>query len=235
MSPSVSVWPTIFSLCKETLLLPYTQDVLLGVVEFYQRQWGWLLLLFYPAFLLSIVWWRSARAELVTLALAWGTCGGLFFAMRFADYDFVARYEAAVFLLQALALALAAAIPRGKYPQAAHPWRRGLGKLLIWTGLLVLPLADALTFLWQGLGEASLWWSIRWPGLTPWTTTMLTLGVLLRRQGLWFLWFLPLLWAAKARVVAYWLDMPRDFLLPLAALLTVAVGLSVPRQTARSD
>lgn len=216
-------------------MLPYTQEVLIGVVEFYQRQWWWLLLFFYPAFLLSVFWWRSARAELLTLALAWGVCGGVFFGARFADYDFVARYEAGVFLIQALALALTGGGPSGARPLVPSLWRKRMGDLLIWMGLLLLPLLDALSFLGAGAGEGSVLLSIRWPGLTPWATVMLTLGVLLHRRGLWFLWPLPLLWAVKAGVVAYWLAMPRDFLLPLAALLMLVVSVIARRQNARSD
>lgn len=211
-------------------MLPYSRDILFAVFQDYQSSWWGMIVLFYLGFLMGLGCLKQGPAWprafiLGWMALAWAATGVLFFCLAFASYDFVATYEAAAFGVQSLLLLVAAAqaLCLPAEPQKGAPgW---LVNLMLLVGLLGLPLWDWLVQFSAGQDWRSALAAARWFGTAPGPTVVVTFAVLLRLGTRWWAWIIPLLWSCKAALVAHWLSVTVDYVIPLSGILALTFAL----------
>ena len=161
----------------------------------------------------------AARWPLGLLAAAWLWVAWAFHWQRYAQINWAASWFAAGFGLQALLLAIMARRP------ATPPQRRWPGRTLIAWALLAQPLL--------ALASGRSWRGVELFGLAPDPTVLATLGLLLLRPGVWWLWPVPLLWCAISGATLWTLKAPEALLLPAAALLSLATSLGSRRPASR--
>lgn len=199
-------------------MLPYSLEVLFSAFGRHNEALWPLALVFYGLAPLLLAWVFSGHKPLLAsvvlgayLALAWLSVGVGFFWLRFAPFDSVAPYEAALFLVQAGLFGWAGFRGRLRLASSECRW---VGLLLVLMAMLLGPMVDA-----QG-GH-----SPRWFALAPGATVLASLGILLMVRAPWYLWPIPLAWTAKAGLVAWWLGLDQDLLLPVLGLAALAFAL----------
>lgn len=197
-------------------MLPYTAEVLDALLADYHaaiapaRLIGWLLsaALTLMALRGGHRLWRAAAA---LLAAGWLWVGLVFHYGSFSLLNFAAPAYALLYCLQALLLLLSGS--------AAGRLRGTPPRLLRGAGLLVAGLALAGQPL-LALALGTPWDALPMPGTAPTPTAMLTIGVLLlAARPPWYLFLLPVLWAAIAGASGWILGMPRELVLPVVAVL----------------
>jgi len=73
-------------------------------------------------------------------------------------------------------------------------------------------------------------------GLSPDPTVTATLGVLLAiPEGVWWLWVIPVAWSLFSGMTLRTLELPDAFVMPLVALLSVALAVARARQRGSAD
>ncbi|WP_136064037.1 DUF6064 family protein [Modicisalibacter radicis] len=199
-------------------MLPYSSEVLFALFGQVNRElWPVLVLLYALAAGCLVLVWRlpgrkaSARALSCGLALFWAWHAVAEFVF-FAPFDFAAPYYAGLFLLEALALLGAGVLGRPRYRPRGGVGGR-VAAVLIGHALIGYPLLDWLA------GEEPT--SLRVLGMAPGPTMLFTAGLLLLgdvRSAVWLL-IVPVLWGLYAGLLASWLGLMQDAVLPLASLL----------------
>jgi hypothetical protein len=167
---------------------------------------------------------RAQRGVAAVVAALWLAVGWFFHAQRYAEIHTAAWWFGALFAVQALLLALAAAA-------AALPCRpTWLGTVLMAGAVLAAPLLGLATG--RALAQAEVL------GLMPDPTVLFTLGLLAgpvapacqvgwRRALRWACWPIPLGWSLGSGLTLWNLQAPEAALLPLAALAAlVALGIA---------
>ncbi|SFH47364.1 DUF6064 family protein [Modicisalibacter xianhensis] len=204
-------------------MLPYSPEILFAIyAQFNQVVWPAQLgftLLALVLMLLVVKRPESATAARMVngfLALAWAWTGVGFHLVHFAPFNFAAPYYGALFLIQAALFAIAALKASPRY-RLARGLPGGAGVGLLGYGLFGYPLVDA------ALGQT--WQSLRYFPMAPGATLLVTLGGLLLATGrvTYLLFAVPVLWALIAGVLAWWLGLVQDAVLPAAGLISLAV------------
>jgi hypothetical protein len=159
---------------------------------------------------------------LASLAALWAWTGGVYHGLFFAEINPAARLFAALFVGQALLLAVTA---------FGHPIDftgrmsviRGAAWVMIHYALAIYPLLNA------GLGHS-------YPqaptfGLTPCPLVVFTFGILglSRDRTPWLLFAAPIIWSFIGGSAAFLLNVEPDWALPLTALAALAFNASKPR------
>ena len=160
----------------------------------------------------------AGRAIGVLLAAAWLFVAWSFLATRYAGINWASVYFAWAFVAQALLLLLSAGAP--KRLTIAAPGTTPVGKIgigLVAFALLAYPFVGALAG--RKWSEAELF------GIAPDPTVLLTLGALLTaRRMRWELLVIPVLWCVVTGATLWVLDDPAALIMPVAAVLTLALA-----------
>ena len=166
--------------------------------------------------------WRSTptagRVVAIVLAVMWGWVGIIYQGLFFAPINPVARLFALAFVVQALLFAW-------------HGWRQiGLeygprSRIRAVTGGAMIAYA---LFLYPMIGLAAGERLAAMPlfGVAPCPLLIFTFGLMLWAScARWWLWIVPLLWAAIGGSAAVLLSVPQDWALPIAALTALIIHL----------
>lgn len=205
-------------------MLPYSQEVWFAVFGQYNSSVWPAIVFFYGLF--ALAFWQNLSLPVerlggsflpLVLASAWVWTGIGFYALAFSSYDFLAPFEAALWIVQALITLGVLWIDGGFDCRRAKGFERWAGFLALGFGLLLSPLLDLVA----GVQTAQL----RWFGVAPGPTLVVSLGVFLLARARWYLWLLPLLWSIKAGLVAWWLGVFQDLLVPLISVILAGVGI----------
>ena len=168
---------------------------------------------------LALTKWKRASAVIFgALAVMWAGMAVGYMWTYFADINPAAKLFGAVFLAQAVLLAVMAARERGTAYGRARDVRFWTGIVLVAYAMLVYPLLG-MAF-GHGYPEAPMF------GLVPCPTAIFTFGMLLlaARPKRLLLW-LPLVWAAIGSFAALKFGIYEDVGLLFAAIVTALVML----------
>ncbi len=159
-----------------------------------------------------------ARAALAILAAAWLWVAWAFLLQRYDTINWVARYFAVGFALQALLLAGWAAMGRPRLESRLGGAGR-FGVAVVLFALVGQPLLGPL------MGRA--WAQAEVFGIAPDPTAVGTLGVLLVAKGrmAWALFAIPLAWCAITGATLATMESPDAFVTPLVAAVSLAVAM----------
>ncbi len=193
-------------------MLPYSVDVYFALIGRYYTTFWWVAVAaVFTLALAAVVAWRRPRGHgrLVggLLVFWWAWVGVMFFAIEFARLNFAAPLYALLFGLQALLL-LWSGVLRDRL---AGPMSGDFPGFVEWSGLGLVVAGGLLYPLADGWVRGS-WPEMRWPGMTPTSTTVVTLGLFLMLGGraARYLAIVPLLWAMVLGYTAWTLGMPRE-------------------------
>ena len=163
-----------------------------------------------------------ARRHVALTGLLWISVGVGYHGVFYRDLNWAAIGFAALFVLQGCAVLARGWVGRS-WPRtaASASWVSSarIGALAVVTALLLYPLLEAFTLPdWRATG---------WVGMTPDLTLLFVLGVCLLSRLLmpWYLWLLPLLWAAYRLWWTTLLALPVASLLALLCLLLSLLGI----------
>jgi len=160
---------------------------------------------------------RSGPVVAVLLAACWLWVGWAFHFRRYATINFAATWFAAAFAVEALLLVVLGAA-RGRLAFAANSWRHP-GIWLVAFALIVQPLVGLLA------GRSLL--QSEYFGVAPDPTATATLGVLLlARRPSPLLMVIPLLWCLVSGAFAWMMRTPDMLVMPIVALVTLAVAIA---------
>jgi len=160
---------------------------------------------------------RSGPVVALLLAACWLWVAWAFHLRRYATINFAATWFAAAFAVQAVLLIAIGAV-RGRLVLDANAWRRP-GLWLIAFAVLVQPVTGLLT------GRSLL--QSEYFGVAPDPTATATLGVLLLgRRPSPLLMVIPLLWCVVSGAFAWMMRTPDMLLMPMVALMTLAVAIA---------
>jgi len=160
---------------------------------------------------------RSGPAAALLLAACWLWVAWAFHLRRYATINFAATWFAAAFAAEALLLVVLGAA-RGRLVLDANAWRRP-GMWLIAFALLAQPVIGLLTGLSLLQSE--------YFGVAPDPTATATLGVLLlARRPSPLLMVIPLLWCLVSGAFAWMMRTPDMLVMPIVALVTLAVAIA---------
>ena len=167
--------------------------------------------------LAATLWRLPLRGRLVAAVLAalWAWNGVVYHWQYFATINFVAPVFAGFFVVQALLLAWACV--RGSLRPPPKP------ALAAWIGIALMLFAMAGYPLWGWL-NGDVWLEVPAFGVAPCPTAIFTFGALLAARAPWWLYVVPVLWAAVGGSAAWLLGVQQDLSLPAAALLTLIVA-----------
>ena len=167
---------------------------------------------------------KGGAAASVALAAMWAWTGVAYHGLHFARINPAAWLFGAMFVLQAIAFATAAA--RLRFGGSSRR-RRLLAAGLISYAIFLYPLVGLLA----GYSVPSL------PmfGVTPCPLVLFTLGVLLLGNGRWWLWVVPLAWSFVGGTAAFLLGVPQDWPLLLSGPVVVLVLLRDRVPVRRTD
>jgi len=205
-------------------LVPFTRDVFLGGLERYNEAIWPTQVAAYVLVLLTI-WFAlrpfpgSARLVAAILSAAWLWTGVAYYMLHQAQINWAAWALGSVFVLQGLVFAATGAV-RGRIDF------RFTGEASGWAGMLLIGVA-AIAYPLIGIGLGQGWPRMPLPGVAPGPTLVWTLGILLLAvpRVPWHLLFVPFLWSATGVAGALLLGLPQDFILPLAAFLTIVLAI----------
>jgi len=202
--------------------LPYTAEVYFAQIgQYVQATWParWLLpglLLIGIALAFGKVRWR-ARLVSAILASVWVWIGAIFHNLYFAELNFAAPVYAGLFVMEGVLLFESGVIHDQLDFDVRNSARIRPGLLLLLTGFLAYPLVDWLS----GLN----WQQLRWPGLAPTPTAIVTLGALsLAKRAPARLYLIPVAWLVLAAGSGWMLNVNRD---PVLAAVTIVVLVTV--------
>lgn len=210
-------WWAVWSSYQLSDLLMFSPAAYARLFERYNADvWPWQLPMLAAG--LALMWNPPARPApwpWLVLAAAWAWVALAFHWQRYAQINWAASWFAAAFALQALLLVLAA-------QRSTAPSSRA------WPGLTLLA--------WALFGHPLLalacgrsWRGIELFGIAADPTVLASLGLLLLRPGVWWLWPIPLLWCAISGATLWTLKAPEALVLPAAALLSLALRLRLGR------
>jgi Family of unknown function (DUF6064) len=162
---------------------------------------------------------RAGRAIALILALCWLWVAWAFHWQRYASINLAASYFAWAFVVQALLL-LWSGVVRGRLtPAAVGRLQQRAGLALILFAILIFPLIGPL------LGRS--WTQAEVFGMAPDPTALATLGVLLLAgsRPAWALFPVPVAWCLISGATLWAMDAPDFAVVPLAAILLVALAV----------
>lgn len=159
---------------------------------------------------------------LVSLATLWAWTGGVYHGLFFAEINPAARLFAALFVGQALLLAVTAF----RHPidfTGRMSVSRGAAWLMILYALAIYPLLNAA--LGHNYPNAPTF------GLTPCPLVIFTFGILAltREPAPWLLFAAPIVWSFIGGSAAFLLGVEPDWALPLSALAALALNARKPK------
>lgn len=204
-------------------LLLFSSRTYYRLFELYNVEWWPLHLLAFALGVAALALWRrggdrAGRVLAAILALCWLWVGWAFHWQRYASINPAASYFAWAFALEALLLLWKGAW-RGELAAASPSraqQRAGLGLFLF--ALVVFPLTGPL------LGRS--WTQAEAFGMAPDPTALATLGMLLlagvRRRG--WLFPIPVAWCLVSGATLWAMASPDFLIVPLGALLAVAIA-----------
>ncbi len=213
-------------------LVPFTRDVFLGGLERYNEAIWPAQIAAYLLVLLTL--WSALRpfpgsGRLIAgfLAAAWLWTGVAYYMLHQAQINWAAWGLGFVFVLQGLLFAVTGAI-RGRVDF------RFTGGAAGWAGLFLIGMA-AILYPLIGVGSGQGWPRMPLAGVAPGPTLVWTLGILLMAvpRVPWHLLFIPFLWSSAGVAGALLLDLRQDFVLPVAALLTIVLVIRKNGQVRR--
>ncbi len=205
--------------------MPFTEEQFFQVFSAYNSAvWPLPIAAYVLGFVaLGLLFWRTRSATLLIsaiLALMWLVNGAGYHWSFFAEINPAARLFGAVFLFQALLLALAPFLSRGFRIAPAKDARTVAGLSLVIYALVVYPLLGRL------VGHA--YPAVPVFGIAPCPTTIFTIGLLLLgtwRTARWLL-VIPALWGVVGGSAAVLLGVPQDYGLIVALLFIVGFALA---------
>jgi hypothetical protein len=155
---------------------------------------------------------RAGQGIAAILAIVWAWIAWGFHWQYYASINLAAGAFVLAFALQAiLMLAALRSAPRPAAPLQQHA---AIALLLF---ALAYPLLTAI------FGRP--WLQAEVFGLASDPTALATLAVLLHRRGKWWLYLIPLAWCFVSGATLWAMGRPDFFIVPLAALLAVALAL----------
>ena len=159
----------------------------------------------------------AGRAIGILLAICWVWVAWGYFASRYATINWAATSFAWAFAFQALLLVLSVIVGGRLSFTKATSLCTTAGLALFAFALFLQPLIGPLA--------GRNWTEIELFAIAPDPTVLATLGVLLAANRMrWKLLVIPLLWCLITGATLWAMAPPDAFLLPLAALLTVALA-----------
>jgi hypothetical protein len=209
-------------------------DFLMFSSRTYYRQFELLNAELWPAQIIAIalglaipaLWWRklhawreihAGRIAAIILAAAWLCVAWAYLLDHFDDINWVGKYLAAGFALQALLLVWAAVRNRLVLRGPGDRFGRA-GMALLGLALIGYPLIGIL------FGRP--WMQAEVFGIAPDPTVMATLGVVTAAvRPHWELLALPLIWCAYGGATLWTMESPDAALLPAAAILTIVLAV----------
>lgn len=206
--------------------MPFTQEEFFAVFAAYNAAlWPLPLLTYLLGFAaVGLTVWRSRRATatiLIAIALMWLINGVAYHWTFFAGINPIARGFGILFVLQALLLVGVSLVSPSFRITAQRDARTVLGLGLAAFAMIVYPVLGGLA------GHA--YPAVPVFGIAPCPTTIFTIGILL--MGTWrvakWLLVIPAVWAAVGGSAAVLLDVPQDFGLIVALLITVGFAIAV--------
>lgn len=168
---------------------------------------------------LALTKWKRASAVIFgALAVMWAGMAVGYMWLYFADINPAAKLFGALFLAQAVLLAIAAVRERGAAYGGRRDWRTWVGLGLIAYGMVVYPLL--------GLALGHTYPRAPMFGLVPCPTTIFTFGMLLlaARPKRLLLW-LPLVWSVIGFYAALKFGIREDIGLLIAGIVTATIML----------
>lgn len=154
---------------------------------------------------------HTGRLIAAGLALMWAWTGVAYHWIFFAAVNKAAWVFGALFILQAVLFAHAAATKRLEFDGQGPPISRRLGWFLVVYATLLYPLV--------GIAAGSVYPAMPMFGITPCPVTLFTFGLLLLNTAPLSRWLLviPVLWSLIGGSAAFLLHVPQDWLLLLSA------------------
>ena len=203
--------------------MPFTVGQFFDVFARYNTALGpWVVLAYAAGIAVVACVWRggevSSRWIAAMLALLWTFVGVVYHSVFFAPINPAAWLFALLFIAQGALLA-EAAVSEGDWTFERRGWPAALGVAAMAYALIVYPLLGLA--LGHGYPRSPLF------GVAPCPLTIFTLGVLMvARHAPRRLFVVPIAWSGIGGSAAWLLDVPEDFGLIAAGLLTVAVLLA---------
>jgi len=173
-------------------------------------------------FAILVLIWRapawSGRAVAATLVECWLFVAWAYLLERYDSINWIARYFAIGFALQAVLL-MWTGVVRDRLRFDLHDAVARIGLALIIYALAIHPLVPLFT------GRP--WTQAEIFGLAPDPTAIATLGVLLvAERPRWHLLALPLLWCALSGLTLWTMESPEAPVVPVVAALAAALAAS---------
>lgn len=168
------------------------------------------------ALLISRPAWAGSTIAFL-LGATWAFVAWSYFHVRYAPLNWAAVYFAYAFAAEALLLVLSGALGRLTFPT---PWRLAAkaGGGIVLFALVLQPLIGPV------FGRS--WSGVELFGIAPDPTALATLGVLVMADRVRFeLLAIPLLWCLTTGAVLWAMDAPDALLMPVAAVLALALAL----------
>lgn len=164
---------------------------------------------------------RRGRAIAGMLAACWLWVAAAFLFARYDAINWMARYAAAGFVLEAILLIVAGVVLNRLKPDTdstSGDFTNLAGTAIVVFALFIQPLFAPL------LGRS--WTQMEIFGLAPDPTVAASLGALLSlRRAPWFLLVIPLLWCAVAGATLWAMDAPDALIMPAVAILVIGLAL----------
>ena len=163
----------------------------------------------------------TSRLILFILAIMWAWNGIGYHLVFFSTINPAAKIFAAIFVVQAVLLAVSATATKDLCFDIRRDFRSIASFAVIAYAVLIYPIVGVLAG--HGLLAGPMF------GVAPCPTTIFTIGILLMARGRWVVWLsiIPLLWSLVGFAAAWQFAIPEDFGLALAGLVLLmflAVG-----------
>lgn len=215
-------------------VLPFTRDQFFEVFAAYNADTWPVAILAYPLAAIGVFMaWRgtatAGRVAAIVLAVMWAWVGAVYQGIYFSQINPIALAFAGAFVLQALLFAVHAISGRGLEFGPKSRVRAVAGASMVLYAMLVYPII--------GVAVGERYSAIPLFGVAPCPLLIFTFGLMLWAAcARWWLWIVPLLWAAIGGSAAILLSVPQDWALPVSGLITLAIIWLVRgyRQTAGS-
>jgi hypothetical protein len=161
----------------------------------------------------------AGRAAAAMLALAWASVAWAFLWQRYATINWAASWLAPAFVVQALLFGLFAMRPRGLALASGPASLVRPGLAVAACGILAYPLVSVA--LGRGIAAAEVF------GMVPDPTVFATLGILVLAAPAARVALLPipLAWCALTGATLWTMGSPEWWLLPAAAVLSIAAAI----------
>lgn len=201
---------------------PFTIEEFLGVFAAYNMAIWPAQIIAYALGLIAVAavllgWLAASPLIFLILALMWAWNGIAYHLVFFSTINPAAPLFAALFVSQAILLAISAVTAKGLRFDTGLNFRSIAGFAVIAYAVLIYPVLGALAG--HGLMAGPMF------GVAPCPTTIFTIGLLLLARGRWVIWLaiIPLLWSLVGFAAAWQLAIPEDFGLGLAGLVLALV------------